>query len=587
MYRLILGLAGACGLLGAEARQPDVIVVGAGIAGLTTALEAARGGARVAVVDLASVFGGHAVVSEGGLALIGTPLQEESGAKDSPELAYQDFLRWGSDANEAWVKQYVDRSRRDIHDWLAGLGVKFNRLLLLNGNSVARFHVNPRRGFGLVEPIYRECLRSGRVSFHWNTRITELTEEGGWIRGVAGVNERTGKPFRMTAQAIVLATGGFQSNLELVKEHWPRELGMPGKILIGAGTNAHGSGLGLARRAGAAIERLDHQWNYPAGVPDPRSPGSNRGLNLLNPVAVWINAKGERFANESWGAGVLLKRMLEQPGGRAWVVFDANGRQPMFISGTDWADPKRVDELILNDPRLVHKADSLEQLAQLAGWPVSGFVATIGRFNRSVEEGTDASFGWFDASNPPSARPGRPAIPPVAKAPFYAVPVYPMTRKSMGGIAVDLECRVLNKRREPIPNLYAVGEVTGFNGLNGKAGLEGTFLGPSILQGRILGQRLAKPARGTGQEIPRPLAPARQRSSPAAAECASCHPMATLVGARRKGYWHFERVHEVAEKRAWECGSCHSEMAPFVAEQHRTDAVAQIAACERCHSGGQ
>jgi succinate dehydrogenase/fumarate reductase flavoprotein subunit len=435
-----------------------------------------------------------------------------------------------------------------------------------------------------VEPIYRECLRSGKVSFHWNTRITELLQESGRINGVAGVNERTGTPFRMSAKAIVLATGGFQGNLELVKENWPRDLPVPTKILIGAGTNALGSGLDLARRAGAAIERLDHQWNYPGGVPDVRYPASDRGLNMLNPVAVWINGNGERFVDESSGASVLLKRMLQQPGGRAWLVFDAEGRKPMFISGTDWADPKRVDELILNNPQLVHKAGSLEQLAQLAGWPVAGFLATIGRFNRSLAEGTDASFGWFNPGNPPSARPGRPAIPPVAVAPFYAVPVFPMTRKSMGGIAVDLECRVLNSRREPIANLYAAGEVTGFNGLNGKAGLEGTFLGPSILQGRILGQRLAKLARGGAPDPP--PAPAPREASPAVdAPCQSCHPLARLTASPRKGYWHFDRVHQVVENRKWECRSCHSEMSPFVASRHRTDAVAQIAACARCHLG--
>src|SRR4051812_45718594 len=113
MFRQFAGAFLGLTVLAAQTPPPDIVVVGAGIAGLTTALEAARGGAAVVVVDIASVFGGHAIVSEGGLSLIGTPLQEKLGVRDSPELAYEDFLRWGEDPNTEWVRIYVDRSRRD------------------------------------------------------------------------------------------------------------------------------------------------------------------------------------------------------------------------------------------------------------------------------------------------------------------------------------------------------------------------------------------------------------------------------------------------------------------------------------------
>lgn len=491
IFRPLIGVFLSASLLLAESLPPDVVVVGAGIAGLTTALEAARGGATVAVVDLASVFGGHAVVSEGGLALVGTPLQEKLGSRDSPDLAYQDFLRFGEDANAAWVRLYVDRSRKDIYDWMVALGVQFDGLSRAPGNSAARFHVNPRRGFGLVEPVYRECQKSGKVTFHWNVRVTRLTQQGGQVNGIEGLHERTGAPFRLSAKAVVLATGGFQSNLELVKANWPETLPFPPKILIGAGINAQGSGLDLARGAGGIVERLDHQWNYPRGLPDPRYPGMNRGLNFLNPLGIFVNRTGQRFVNEVAASSVILKAMLQQPESRGWMVFDSVGRNSILVSGTDWADPKRVDELILRNPNLVHRADTLSQLAEKAGWPTEAFLATIERFNRAVEFGNDLDFDRFNPQNPPSARLGRPAIRPIAVPPFFAAPLYPMTRKSMGGVVVDLECRVLDVRRQPIPGLYAAGEVTGFNGLNGKAGLEGTFLGPSILQGRILGRNLA------------------------------------------------------------------------------------------------
>ena len=154
VWRIVFGWSVlACA---AYAASPDVIVVGAGIGGLSTALEAARNGARVVVVDQSSVFGGHAVASEGGLFLVGTAAQKAQGIADSPDLAYRDFLAWGEDADEYWARLYADRSLADVHDWMAAMGVKFPFVRYTPGNSVARFHENPQRGFGVVAPIYRE-----------------------------------------------------------------------------------------------------------------------------------------------------------------------------------------------------------------------------------------------------------------------------------------------------------------------------------------------------------------------------------------------------------------------------------------------
>ncbi len=288
--------------------------------------------------------------------------------------------------------------------------------------------------------------------------------------------------------------------------------------------------------------------------------------------------------NEDAASSTILKELLKQTGSQAWIVFDSVGRGSLLVAGTGWADPKHVDELILNNPSLVHKADTLPELARKAGWPVETFLATIARFNDALKNGTDVDFERFNPRNPPSALVGRPAISPVAVPPFYAVGVYPMTRKSMGGIAVDLECRVLNSHREPIAGLFAAGEVTGFNGLNGKAGLEGTFIGPSILQGRILGQNFSRLADGEATRSPQSAAPAR-RGMPVSASCESCHAVGKLVSTPRKGYWHFERVHKIVLDRNWSCKSCHAELSPFDASRHRIDRLAQTAACSRCHLG--
>ena len=148
--------------------KSDVVIVGSGISGLTAALELGRGGAKVTVIDMSSVFGGHAVMSQGGVSVINTPIQKAAGIKDSPELAYRDFMKWGEDANADWVRYYVDHSRRDIYDWLNELGVKFDKEVgTAPGNSVDRFHQPTGRGIGLVTPIYRECLAYDNIRFVW------------------------------------------------------------------------------------------------------------------------------------------------------------------------------------------------------------------------------------------------------------------------------------------------------------------------------------------------------------------------------------------------------------------------------------
>ena len=290
------------------------------------------------IVDVASVFGGHAVIAEGGLSFPGTPLQASLGLADSPGLMYEDMLRIGEDANPAWVRQYVDRSLVEVHDWLQSLGVRFQSIGSVFGSSVPRYHLNPQRGFGIVAPIYRACLQAPTIQFVWNTRVTRLTVERGRVVGVEGANERTGERFALRAPAVVLATGGFQSNLELVRKQWPADVPAPPRLMSGAGIHANGSGLTLAAAAGAATVRLDHQWNYPRGIPDPRYPGSNRGLSLNRITFPWINQAGHRFVQERSGSHLVLRAMLKQPGSRAWLIFDGLGKVDLEVAGTDWAD---------------------------------------------------------------------------------------------------------------------------------------------------------------------------------------------------------------------------------------------------------
>ncbi len=559
---------------------PDALVVGSGIAGLSAAYELARGGARVLVVDMASVFGGHAVMATGDLCLVATPYQESQGVHDSPDLAYRDFMTWGEDPNPEWVRYYVDHSRSEVFDWITSLGVSFETLILPAGNSVKRTHRTKGRGIGLVSPIFAEAARRPNVSFSWHTRVDRLLVEQGKVVGAATTDVRSGTSREVRARVTVLATGGFQSNLEMVRAAWPGELPFPEHFLVGSGINSTGTGHTLARAAGAELTRLDHQWNYITGMPDPRYPGTDRGLHAVNPDSIWVNAEGKRFIAERSSTKLGMPVLLRQKGATYWSIFDERTKHSFWIAGSDWGSFETIERLIFADPKLVKTAPTLEQLAALTGLPAKALRETVSHFNALVERGVDDDFQRFG--------PGKDFKPKrIEHAPFYATQFYPLTRKSMGGVAIDLSGRVLDAAKHPIPGLYAAGELTGVGGLNGKAALEGTFLAPSIVTGRVagraalaeVGERAAPEPRALPQAPPPPAEQPREM-------CLACHQLPQLVTQQRAGYWHFEKVHGVVLRENFACSKCHSELGPgFDPTTHHIDRLAQPRVCTTCHSG--
>ncbi len=561
----------------------DVLVIGAGIGGLSAAYEAGLGGLRVAVADMNSVFGGNGVLSEGGLFIVDTPLQRESGLQDSAELAERDILDWGEDADPEWARILARDSRHEIYEWLSGLGVRFFAVRPQAGNHVARFHENTEKGLGVLRAIYRECARSPHTRFYWNTRIEQLSVDHGAVTGASGVNLRSGTSFRFRAKSVILATGGFQGNEQLVRSHWRADWPQPDRILLGASPNSSGTGLQMGQSAGAATHRLDHQWHYPFGVPDPRLPGENRAVSVRNLNAIWVNAQGERFVNEWKGSRYSVEAVVRQKPAKYWIVFDGPGLADLRYSGTDWSDPKRAKALLVDNPEITTSASTWAELARKTGLPGARLQETVERYNRMVRSGEDTDFHRF----------GEGALPPwlqvfpvprpreLSQPPFYAMRAFAMTRKSMGGLRIDGNCRVLDNAGKAIPGLFAVGEVAGLGGVNGKAGLEGTFLAPSLIQGRRAGRHIA------GSTIAAPRLPAlpqpRIGADTGDGLCRTCHTLPMRFFAGRPGYRHFARSHKLAQERGFSCKRCHGEVEVLRPWRHRIDDAAQTTACGECH----
>jgi flavocytochrome c len=555
-------------------QEPDVLIVGAGIAGLSAALEAARAGASVLVVDMSTVGGGHAILSNGAISIVGTPLQDNKKIADSPALAEKDFLARGENNDTRWVAAYVRDSKESLYDWLTQLGVSFENLVRPAGNSVPRLHLAKGKGLGLVEPLYRACLSHTNVQFLWATMVDDLVVRNGRVTDVKVRDLRRRTRRTLNARHVIVATGGFQSNLRTVLDNWPSDLPKPTRLLAGAAHSATGSGHDLVRRVNGRVSRLDHQWNYVLGLPDPRDPRRVRGLAAFNFNAIWVNADGKRFTQEFGDEKVGLRTLLNQPGGTYWNVFDEKGKGGFSITVAGWENLADLRRLVYETPGVVVTADSLDKLAAAMGVPASNLAATVSRYNDLAAQGIDLDFKAFGKKTFPKPK-------PIDIPPFYAAQFFPLTRKSMGGVDVDLECRVLDTSGASIPGLYAVGEVTGFGGINGKAALEGTFLGPGIYMGRIAGRSVAQKI-ATRPSSPRRI-PAISNATFEDAECVKCHDVSKDAARQRTGYWHFEQSHTKVLARKYACSSCHGDLFPYRAAAHRLDRTAVVAYCRACH----
>ena len=551
----------------------DIIVVGAGIAGLAAALDAGRAGADVLVLDANSVGGGHAVKA-GGFALVGTELQTKRGYTDTPAIAFADLMAWGEDADPEWVRQYVELSDRDIHDWLTGMGVKFNILIGTPESQVPRFHFAGGRAVKAVVPMMQNALRMPNIKFLWNTRATGLLLDNQRVAGVVSENLRSGASTEFRAAAVILATGGFQSEMAMVRDNWRNDRPYPGRLLIGSSQFASGDGYRLAEQAGAAFVRMDHQVTFINGLPDPRTTDGSRALVTQNPAAIWVNADGRRFVNEAASSKDVEAAVFEQDSATHWLVFDERGKKSFGIRDAPWLNPGTVNEEILLNPALTKSANSIEKLAIAAGLPVQALITTVTRFNAQIESGEDRDFQRFGSGTDSK-------IPePIGQAPFYAIQLFPTTRKSMGGPAIDLNGHALDTEGQSIPGLYAAGELTGVAGINGSHGGSGTFLGPSLLTGRIAGRTAAA---DLGLDMPSQAINAPAGETPSTVVPIGRDVLQAMIDTRRPGYWHFEVSHALVLERAYECSRCHDADSTMTPAISAAQMLARLDTCTTCH----
>lgn len=200
----------------------DVAVIGSGGAGLAAVIEAWKAGARVALIEQSETLGGASIISGGGCFIVGSPLQESYGIHDTPDEAFEDWVNWGKgSADEEWARFYIEHSLHDLYYWAEGLGVKWIELWAMEGNRALRWHRPDRNGLGLTTALIEEVQRLEVRDVLTSTTAIRGLLQNGRVCGLRATDGKSGREMEIRCKALVVATGGFAGNADMIVEVIP------------------------------------------------------------------------------------------------------------------------------------------------------------------------------------------------------------------------------------------------------------------------------------------------------------------------------------------------------------------------------
>lgn len=463
----------------------DVIVVGAGSAGLPLAICAASRGARVLQLEADYRIGGTLHWSSGQISAAGTRLQRAQGIEDSPAEHFRDAQRIAHGRIDPLVLGLFVKHAAATIDWLMDLGFVPAPGTPVAGEaheaySTRRYLWGANKGLSILEalrPSHEQLVRSGRIDLRLQTRMTSLsTDASGAVTGVRALTPQGEVEYR--SRNVVLASGGYAANPELWQRLTPRY-----PLCSHVNPYSRGDGIVAASALGAQVDGSDKFLCTFAGVlDDPQDPRSGAFL-LLSPGArkVWemfVDSRGRRFMQEDHPSIDYRERsLLRQPGTRMNIVFDAAILQN---AATLTLDPTAVYRAKFGQHPAFVKAASIAGLARELGVPVDNLQRSVREYNAAVDAGVDRRQGKQFL------------IRRIEKAPFYGIKAQGLTVLSPAGLQVDRRLRVLGGNGKPIRNLYAAGEVLGFGRTSGDAFVGGLSLTPALTFGRLLGESLLR-----------------------------------------------------------------------------------------------
>ena len=486
----------------------DIVIVGAGGAGMTAAITAAEAGKNVVIVESQAMVGGNSVRATGGMNAADTPAQDENefaesagvektletaasewagnetitaladtvagqwaeyqanpvGYFDSVELMELDTLIGGHGINDPALVETLCSNSADAVAWLGEQGIELSSVGAAGGASVKRIH-RPVDDQGLVISVgsymiprlQAKCEELG-VEFIMNTTANEiLTDANGAAVGIAAT-DKNGAAVTVNAKAVILATGGFGANLDMVVEYKPELAG----FMTTNAAGAQGQGIDMAVAIGAGTVDMDQIQIHPT-VEFNSSQLITEGLR--GDGAILVNAEGNRFTDEVGTRDVVSAAEIAQPGSYSWLVID----QAMV-------DASGVIQGYI-ESGFTFSGETYEELAEAIGVDPTAFAETMNKWNAAVAAGVDEEFGRTSFTNP------------LDTAPYYAIKVTAGIHHTMGGLTINPQTQVLAGDGTVIDGLYAAGEVTG--GVHGGNRLGGTAVADFVVFGRIAGEQAA------------------------------------------------------------------------------------------------
>lgn len=449
--------------LEAVTMEADVVVVGAGAAGLSAGLKAAQDGKNVIILEKMGVIGGASAMAGSGTMATGSTWQKEDGYEDSPEQLVEDMMENGHNKNDRATVELFANTIGEAFDWLVdenGAAVPYQR-----SGKPTRSYSGVGRGAGVCQSLCDKFLAEGGTLL-LNTPATALIINDGAVTGVMAEGE--GKAYTINAKAVVLASGGYGANDELVPDEY--------KAFVYAGhAGAEGDAIAMVEPLDADLINMDLINTQPNSMILPSGLGQYCNPGVSGAYAAggfMVNQDGERFFNEQANAWDLMQAMKANDA--QYLIMD----QAAFdgfnagMTGSKIYTMEDVETWLADDYEgqpVMKTAATLEELADKLGIPADALSASAQAFNEAAASGSADEFGRT------------PAAAQSEEGPYYALEMHIRYYASLGGLHINDGMQVLNTQQEAIPGLYAAGEVVG--GLEGDVYMGGTLFGWAIASG--------------------------------------------------------------------------------------------------------
>jgi len=452
-------------------KETDVVVIGAGGAGLAAAVSAHQNGAEVIVLEKMPKVGGNTIISGAAYNAVDPKRQQLQGIEDSVDKHFQQTYEGGDKLGKPELIRILVENAYPALEWLESMGMEFtDEVFTVLGGLWPRAHkpVEPL-GTGYIKTYMNYIDNNSGIEVLLNTRATELIKENDRVVGVKAETPE-GNLIVRARNGVVLATGGFSANVEMREEYnkiWPSLKNLKTTNHPGA----TGDGIAMAKAVGANLIDMEQIQLLPMGDPETGSLSGNIEQAVEN--RIFVNKQGKRFVDEGARRDVMTQALFEQEDAFMWVILDSKNYPTGDVKNNF---NETIDELVAAGR--AYKADTLEDLAKQIGVDPDNLVEAVNKFNEAVETGGPDEFGrtlfqWK-----------------IDTPPFYAGARVPTVHHTMGGVEINEKTQVLDVNGNVIPGLYAAGEVTG--GIHGSNRLGGNALADITVFGRIAGENAAK-----------------------------------------------------------------------------------------------